>query len=239
MIIRYLVCIALFFLKCSSTGLIKHVNYCKIPKISPGACIFQRPFLRGLFLDGLIYEGKFAFQNQLGRPYSWKFTVFPLFYFVFDGNFQVQAPQGLIFRGAISRKVFCVTSLGGLYMEGLIFGILRYFFAQNMCITINKQLRRALVCLLFVLLPLLATEQTQWHGRDAHFFLTYHIHCLILLLQHENCPIWPVQLPGACNQTGQIGQTPIQMVGFAVSMQGAIPTHSHKQLQQDSRGGQY
>ena len=35
----------------------------KIPKISPGAYIFQRPFLRGLFLEGLIYEGKFAFQN--------------------------------------------------------------------------------------------------------------------------------------------------------------------------------
>ena len=30
-----------------------------------------------------------------------KFTVFPLFYFVFEGNFQVQAPRGLIFGGAI------------------------------------------------------------------------------------------------------------------------------------------
>ena len=34
-------------------------------------------------------------------------------------------PGGLLFGGAISRKVFCVTSLGGLYMEGLIFRILR------------------------------------------------------------------------------------------------------------------
>ena len=40
--------------------------YRKIPKISPGAYIFQRPFLRGLFLEGLIYGGKFAFQNRLG-----------------------------------------------------------------------------------------------------------------------------------------------------------------------------
>ena len=38
--------------------------------------------------------------------------------------FQVQAPGELIFGGAISRRVFCVTSLGGLCMEGLIFGIL-------------------------------------------------------------------------------------------------------------------
>ena len=30
-----------------------------------------------------------------------KFTVFVLFYFVFEGNFQVQAPEGLIFGGAI------------------------------------------------------------------------------------------------------------------------------------------
>ena len=38
-------------------------EYRKIPKISPGAYIFQRPFLGGLFLKGLVYGGKFAFQN--------------------------------------------------------------------------------------------------------------------------------------------------------------------------------
>ena len=32
-------------------------TYRKIPKISPGAYIFQRPFLRGLFLEGLIFGG--------------------------------------------------------------------------------------------------------------------------------------------------------------------------------------
>ena len=47
-------------------------SYRKIPKISPGACIFQKPFLRGLFLEGLIFGGVylrrdiFAFQNRLG-----------------------------------------------------------------------------------------------------------------------------------------------------------------------------
>ena len=51
-----------------------------------------------------------------------KFTVFALFYLVFQDNFQVQAPGWLIFGEAISRKVFCVTSLGGLYSEGLIHG---------------------------------------------------------------------------------------------------------------------
>ena len=32
-------------------------TYRKIPKISPGAYIFQSPFLRGLFLEGLIFGG--------------------------------------------------------------------------------------------------------------------------------------------------------------------------------------
>ena len=39
--------------------------YGRIPKISPGTYIFQRPFLRGLFLEGLIYGSKFTFQNRL------------------------------------------------------------------------------------------------------------------------------------------------------------------------------
>ena len=42
-----------------------------------------------------------------------KFTVFALFYFVFESNFPSTSPRGAyIWRG--------------LYMEGLIFGILRY-----------------------------------------------------------------------------------------------------------------
>ena len=76
--------------------------YRKIPKISPGAYIFQRPFLRGLFLEGLIYGGKFAFQIDWASLIDGrKFTVFALFYFVFEGNFLVQGPGGLIFGGAI------------------------------------------------------------------------------------------------------------------------------------------
>ena len=45
-----------------------------------------------------------------------KFTVFALFYFVFEGNFQVQAPGGVIFqwRGDLA-KGFCLTSLRGLF----------------------------------------------------------------------------------------------------------------------------
>ena len=35
------------------------VRYRKIPKISPGAYISQRPFLRGLFLEGLTFGGAY------------------------------------------------------------------------------------------------------------------------------------------------------------------------------------
>ena len=34
-------------------------KYRKIPKVSPGAYIFQRPLLRGLFLEGLIFGGAY------------------------------------------------------------------------------------------------------------------------------------------------------------------------------------
>ena len=37
-----------------------HIRYRKIPKISPGAYIFQRPFLRGLFLEGPIFGGAYV-----------------------------------------------------------------------------------------------------------------------------------------------------------------------------------
>ena len=47
-----------------------------------------------------------------------KFTFFPFFYFVFKGNFQVQAPGGLILGGAISRRVFLLYEFGGLIFGG-------------------------------------------------------------------------------------------------------------------------
>ena len=59
-----------------------------------------------------------------------KFTAFASFYLVFEGNFPISSPQGAhIWRGDLTEG-FYVTGLGayiwkGLYMEGLIFGILR------------------------------------------------------------------------------------------------------------------
>ena len=61
-----------------------------------------------------------------------KLTVFALFYFVFEGNFQVQTPQGAyIRRGDVTEGFFALLVCGayiwrGSYKERLIFGILRY-----------------------------------------------------------------------------------------------------------------
>ena len=57
--------------------------YPKILKISPWAYIFQRPFLRGLFLEGNLHFKTDSADPMVGR----KFTIFALFYFVFEGNF--------------------------------------------------------------------------------------------------------------------------------------------------------
>ena len=84
-----------------------------------------------------MHGGKFAFKNRLGQPSSWKEIYrFSLFYFVFDGNFQAQAPLGAyIWRGDLTEGFLRYEFGGayiwrGLYMEGLIFGILRYLKAR-------------------------------------------------------------------------------------------------------------
>ena len=48
-----------------------------------------------------------------------KFTVFALFYFVCEGNFP---SGGLYLEDRLNGGFFCVTGLGGLYLEGLIHG---------------------------------------------------------------------------------------------------------------------
>ena len=82
-------------------------SYRKIPKISRGAYIFQRPFLRGLFLEGLIFRRGLSTEGNLRFKIEWasllfgsKFTVLALFYFVFEVNFLSTSPRG------------------GLYLEG-------------------------------------------------------------------------------------------------------------------------
>ena len=84
-------------------------------------------------MEGLIYGGYLGFKIDWASLISGsKFTVLALFYFVFEGNFPRTRTRGAyIWRGDLTED-FLRYRFGGLiiwrclYMEGLIFGILRY-----------------------------------------------------------------------------------------------------------------
>ena len=57
-----------------------------------------------------------------------KFTVFALFYVVFEGNFPSTSPWGAyILKEQFNGGFLVLPVWGGLYLEGLIFRMLRYF----------------------------------------------------------------------------------------------------------------
>ena len=99
--------------------------YGRIPKICLGTYIFQRPFLRGLFLEGLIFGGA-STEGNLRFKIKWaslifgsKLTVFALSYFVFEGNFPSTSPRGgaHIWRGDLTEG-FMLYRFGGLIFGG-------------------------------------------------------------------------------------------------------------------------
>ena len=77
-----------------------------------------------------------------------KFNIFSLFYFVFEGNFPKTSPPprgggGLYLEGQFNGGIFALPVWGayiwrGLYMEGLIFGILPY---SNLIIMVDGLLK--------------------------------------------------------------------------------------------------
>ena len=84
------------------------LKYRKIPKISPGAYIFQRPFFRGLLLEELLFGGVYlrkeicvsksiglALYLEVNLPFLLCFTLY------LRAIFQVQDPGGYILGGAI------------------------------------------------------------------------------------------------------------------------------------------
>ena len=93
-------------------------TYRKIPKISPGAFIFERPFWRSLFLEGLIHGGKFASQNRLGYPYSWKkiYSFWFVLLCIWGQFLSASPPGGLYLEGRFNG------GFSALRVWGLIFG---------------------------------------------------------------------------------------------------------------------
>ena len=108
--------------------------YRKIPKISPGAYIFQRLFLRGLFLEGPIL-GNLRFKIDWASPIvGSKFTVFALFYFVFEGNFPSTSPGpgAYIWSGGLTEGFLLIFggayTWRGLFLEVYGIWLLPYLF---------------------------------------------------------------------------------------------------------------
>ena len=66
-------------------------------------------------MEGLIYGAEICLSKSIGL--GTKFATFALFYFVFEGNFQVEVPDGHIFGGAILER---------LIQEGTYLRNLRY-----------------------------------------------------------------------------------------------------------------
>ena len=77
--------------------------------------------MRGLYSEGM-YGGKFAFQNRLGLLIvGRKFSVFSLFYLVFEGTvFKYKPLGGLYSEGPFNERFFAL-HLEGLIHEGTYF----------------------------------------------------------------------------------------------------------------------
>ena len=104
-------------------------RYRKIPKINSKA-LFEELIFGGAYIRREICVSKsigLALLLEVNLPFLLCFTLY------LRAISKYKPPGGLIFGGAIERRVFCVTSLGRLYTEGHFSGILRYFHARLAC----------------------------------------------------------------------------------------------------------
>ena len=136
-------------------------QYRKILKISPRAYIFQRPFLRGLFLEGLIFGGAYlrreicvsksiglALQLEGNLPFLLCFTLY------LRAISKYKPLGGLYLEGRFNEGFFALQVQGayiwrGLYMDGIIFGILRYVFCNLWKETTSDYISQPLRVILF------------------------------------------------------------------------------------------
>ena len=109
--------------------------YRKIPKISPGAYIFQRPFLGGLFLEGLIFGGayvrrEFCVSKSIGLALYWEGNLpFLLCLTLYLRAISKYKPPGAyIWRGDLTegflRYEFKGLIHGGAYFRNFTVGLL-------------------------------------------------------------------------------------------------------------------
>ena len=100
------------------------IEYCKILKISPGAYIFQRPFLRGLFLEGLIFGAAYVqrevcVSKAIGLAYGWK-EIYRLCFVLpcISGHFPSTSSRVAYIRRGDFTEGFLCYEFGGLIFGG-------------------------------------------------------------------------------------------------------------------------
>ena len=76
-------------------------NTVEFRKLATGLIFFNGPFFKGLIFGGAYIRRGLSTEENLRFKIDWaslivgsKFTVFALFYFVFEGNFPSTSPRG-------------------------------------------------------------------------------------------------------------------------------------------------
>ena len=99
----------------------------------PQGLYFSKALFEGLIFGGAYIRRGLSTEGNLRFKIDWanlivgrKFTVFALFYFVFEGNFQVGAPQGAYIRRSdvtegVLRYEFVGLIFGGGYTRRGLF----------------------------------------------------------------------------------------------------------------------
>ena len=87
--------------------------------------IFKKTFSYAVLAPGLIFFKGFSKEGNVRFKIDWaslivrrKFTVFSLFYFVFEGNFKVQDPGGAYIWSGDLTEGFLRYEFGGLIFGG-------------------------------------------------------------------------------------------------------------------------
>ena len=122
---------------------LKYNKYRKIPKISPGAYIFRRPFWGGLISGGGYLRREICVTKLIELALQLEGNVFWLCFTLYLRRiFEYKLPAvGLYLEGRFNGGFFCVTSLGGLYLEGAYF---RNFTVSIHQTLIKRKTQRAL-----------------------------------------------------------------------------------------------
>ena len=106
--------------------LILEKMYRKIPIISPGLIFVQKAFLLGLFLEELIFGGAYYWKEFCVSKWVGLYNKNSLKHSENSLRQLVLTVHVLVFGRAFYRKDSCVLDLAGLFLGGLIIGILRY-----------------------------------------------------------------------------------------------------------------